>query len=290
MRASLAEVGQALRDGGGVIARRHRPELAGTLDWLLRTKQLVAVLPGIYARDSRAGELEVRVRAAALWEPNLVFTGATAARLSFWPGLEVKAVTGAVPAKRRPPAGFVVSRRSVPSELLLERRGIRITAPALTALDLCDTHGGDALDTVLRSRQTTMAHLHQALALTSGRAGNTERRALLLESRGEPWSAAERQGHRLLHAARITGWKANFPFEVRALLFFLDIAFPRRRLAVEIDGRKYHTDKLVFEQDRWRQNEIVLAGWRILRFTWDMVCNQPRLVLEHLRRALALCP
>ena len=55
------------------------------------------------------------------------------------------------------------------------------------------------------------ALLHRAMELTAARAGNQTRRQLLLDSRDEPWSEAERLFHRLLREAGITGWKANQP-------------------------------------------------------------------------------
>jgi hypothetical protein len=57
----------------------------------------------------------------------------------------------------------------------------------------------------LRTRATTLAHLQRAMELTTARVGNPTRRQLLLDSRSEPWSEAERSLHRLLRAAGITG-------------------------------------------------------------------------------------
>ncbi|HEX2308075.1 MAG TPA: hypothetical protein VHI14_07145 [Jatrophihabitantaceae bacterium] len=34
-----------------------------------------------------------------------------------------------------------------------------------------------------------------------------------------------------------------------------------------------------FESDRLRQNELVAAGWRVLRFTWRMLYDDPDRVL-----------
>jgi hypothetical protein len=62
-------------------------------------------------------------------------------------------------------------------------------------LDLCDVMGGDAIDQALRTRASTLAQLHRALELTGGRKGNRTKRQLLLDSRAEPWSKAERLLH-----------------------------------------------------------------------------------------------
>jgi Protein of unknown function (DUF559) len=121
-------------------------------------------------------------------------------------------------------------------------------------LDLWETLGGDAIDHVLRTRAATLEQLHRALELTPARAGNRLKRQLLLDSRSERWSAAERSLHRLLRAAGITGWKANRPVIPRDLTFYVDVIFRKLKLVIEIDGRLYHTGAEVFETDRWRQN------------------------------------
>lgn len=47
----------------------------------------------------------------------------------------------------------------------------------------------------------------------------------------------------------------------------VDLAFPAQRVAVEYDGRAVHERQDVFVRDRQRQNELVRAGWLVLRFT-----------------------
>ena len=47
----------------------------------------------------------------------------------------------------------------------------------------------------------------------------------------------------------------------------VDLAFPGLRIAVEYDGRAVHEQEDVFARDRRRQNDLVRAGWTVLRFT-----------------------
>jgi hypothetical protein len=51
---------------------------------------------------------------------------------------------------------------------------------------------------------------------------------------------------------------------------FIDLAYPGLRLAIELDGWAEHGLRAAFDADRMRGNELVLAGWRLLRFTWSM--------------------
>jgi very-short-patch-repair endonuclease len=156
----------------------------------------------------------------------------------------------------------------------------------LTALDLIDTHGGDAVDALLRSRQATLEDLNEVLTSSPGRRGNSRRRQVLIESRTEPWSAAERLAHRLLHEEGIKDWTANYPVEICGYPYWIDIAFPAVKPAIEVDGREFHEGADVFERDRYRQNDLVNAGWRVLRFMPRMLRDRPATVAETIRKAL----
>lgn len=48
----------------------------------------------------------------------------------------------------------------------------------------------------------------------------------------------------------------------------VDLAWPSHRLAVEADGAGVHASAEALRADLRRQNLIVAAGWRLLRFTW----------------------
>jgi very-short-patch-repair endonuclease len=69
--------------------------------------------------------------------------------------------------------------------------------------------------------------------------------------------------------------------------YFLDFAHPERMLAIEIDGWSSRSRRDVFVTDRTRQNDLVLAGWRFLRFTKETVEDEPARMLGALRAALA---
>jgi very-short-patch-repair endonuclease len=237
------------------------------------------VLPGTYVRAAHADDLPIRMAAVAAWQPDALITGAAAARLTFWPGLRVDDIDVAWRGHAPRASGYRFSQRRIAPEHVVETAGLRIVGPALTAVDLSDSLGGDPIDTVLRSRMARIGDLWLALEDHQGRIGNVARRRLLVESRDEPWSAAERRGHHLLHAHGVRGWTANYPVLIRGQRYFIDIAFVSARLAVEIDGRLHENDRSIFERDRYRQNELVHAGWKVLRFTWSMLVNDPEYVV-----------
>jgi very-short-patch-repair endonuclease len=67
-----------------------------------------------------------------------------------------------------------------------------------------------------------------------------------------------------------------------------DFLWRERRLIVEVDGRDVHTTRRAFERDRRRDQRLVLAGWRVLRFTWRQVLFEPAYVAATLRGLLEL--
>jgi very-short-patch-repair endonuclease len=274
-----AELVQVLSANGGLVPRRDHPDLTGAIDWSLRNRWLAIVLPGIYAIPEMARLSQTRMRAACLRYPDAVLLTGAAARASFWPQAPLGTVQVAAPVRIAAQPGFVFTRRLIPPELVVQRDGLRYTDPALTAIDMSTFGCSDAIDRALRTRTATLPGMYEALARTANRIGNPERMRLLLDSRDLPWSAAERLSHRILRRSRIRGWKTNLPVFLDGRLYFIDIAFPLQKLAIEIDGRLHEEDNDLFESDRWRQNALVADGWRVLRFTWDMLRDHPEVVV-----------
>ena len=62
----------------------------------------------------------------------------------------------------------------------------------------------------------------------------------------------------------------------------VDLAYPELRIAIEIDG-KVHLQPEVRERDLPRQNDLVLLGWTVLRFTWTRYTTRPASVVAEVR-------
>ncbi len=82
----------------------------------------------------------------------------------------------------------------------------------------------------------------------------------------------------------------NYPLTLEGRRAWLDACWPALGLAVEIDGKAYHVLSEDWESDLTRQNDIVLAGWRVLRFSAAALRDQPETVIATLRTALGLRP
>lgn len=66
----------------------------------------------------------------------------------------------------------------------------------------------------------------------------------------------------------------------------VDLAFPELTLAIEYDGRAVHEREDVFVRDRQRQNDLVRAGWTVLRFTAADLRWGAAAALQQVRTAL----
>lgn len=271
-----------------VILRREHPILDDALTRACARGRLSRLLPGVYVDPGLVTDPLTKMAAVSRWDPDAVIRGRGAARLTYWPKVQVgSTLQVASTAQHRPQPGFEFTRWRVPVEQVVSRGPIRVTAPALTAVELATLDDTDPIDIALHSKQVTLTAMRDALRVTPQRAGNVARWQVLLDSRAEPWSRAERLTHRLYRADGITGWTTNRRTIIPgAGTYYLDIAFDRERVAGEVDGREYHCQPDMFEIDRHRQNALLLDGWLVIRFTWRMLTEDPAYVLHTTRRAL----
>jgi hypothetical protein len=58
----------------------------------------------------------------------------------------------------------------------------------------------------------------------------------------------------------------------------IDLAYPDVKLAIEIDGWDTHRTRTAFDDDRARANDLVIGGWRLLRFT-SRTANEAAVIL-----------
>ena len=56
----------------------------------------------------------------------------------------------------------------------------------------------------------------------------------------------------------------------------VDLAYPDRRVAIELDSRRWHLNRVSFDRDPERRNRLTIVGWTVLNFTWSHYTNDPR--------------
>lgn len=279
---------ELLAANDGVLLRAEHPELRSTFGRACGTQRLAVAFPGVYIDAAHRTDPDLLAMAALRRFPSAVLCLHSAARLTFWPSLVPPAVQLAGVRPRHQVAGFAFSGRAVPPEWIARKGRLRLTTPEFTAVDLAPATDGESIDHVLRMRMGTIDGLRAAHAATARSPGQRARARLLLDSRADPWSAAERLAHRILRAIGIDGWRGNYRIQRRGQVFYLDIAFLELKLVIEIDGREFHTSPKAFEDDRERQNLLVLEGWIVIRFTWKMLSTDPDYVMRTTIEAVEL--
>ena len=60
----------------------------------------------------------------------------------------------------------------------------------------------------------------------------------------------------------------------------VDLADESLRIVVEADSLEHHGDRISFERDCRRYDELVADGWVVLRFSWDHVMTKSDWVRE----------
>jgi very-short-patch-repair endonuclease len=226
-----------------------------------------------------------------LLPPDAVFAGATAAWLH---GVDLKPaepVEIVVPpwSGIRTRAGLNVSRCEIrPSEVVLVR-GLRATALPRTLANLClrgpAVEALTAIDMAVRARLTDAGDLVRYAEGVKGRAGAKRLRSLaLLAAPAE--SPMETRLRWLLIQNRLPNpeVQSNLRDATARFVGRADLYYPAARLVLEYDGGN-HRERLV--EDNRRQNVLINAGYRLLRFTAADIYGRPDVVVAQVRAALS---
>lgn len=283
-------------------------KLAASQDGLVWRHQLMAL--GVNQRTLRRridegmwiphGRFVLRL---AGWPDDLASRSiATAMRL---PGSTLAGVSAAVILGRGPWEGVALgdrpcvisgTRRQVPALFITHpgarsrRHGlVRVTCVQDTVVDLLRFLPAADARTVayraLQNRTVSLAFLLEARERFTRHAGAEQMCAIIRDVSSGAHSEGESVLIGLLRDAEFTGWIANHPVRLGGRLVVIDVAFPELRLAIEVDGRAWHSGASRFQSDRRRQNALVRAGWAVLRFTWDDLTMRPNAVIAEIREA-----
>lgn len=102
-------------------------------------------------------------------------------------------------------------------------------------------------------------------------------------------SELERMIHELLTRAGLPAPQKQFQAPwLESARGRVDLAYTEHEIVIEGDSRRWHGRFGAFEVDRRRDIAAQLAGWMILRITWEMVVDDPGFVIASVREALAL--
>lgn len=175
--------------------------------------------------------------------------------------------------------------------------GIPTTTPVRTIVDLgasaSSRYVERCLDTALRLHMFDLAGVERFITRVarSGRNGIGTIRPLVEERVG--WTTLTESPLEDLFRRLVS--KSNLVMPVEQFEVFdrlgrkvcrVDFGYPSRLIAIELDSERWHMDAVTFQRDRRKQNELQALGWKVFRFTWRQLQDDPAHVLSTLAAAL----
>jgi predicted transcriptional regulator of viral defense system len=195
---------------------------------------------------------------------------------------------------RRRPGIVAHASPSLTVDDMTEEDGIPSTTVARTLLDLAEVAPRRVVERALDQAEVLklfdMGAVEDVLTRAHGRRGASALRALLAD-RLEPTltrSELEERFLALCREASVADPAVNAWITLDAgIAYPVDFLWRAEQVAIETDGRDFHSHRKAFESDRLRDQRLTLAGFTVLRFTWRQLVHEPRRVAATLRAVLA---
>lgn len=204
--------------------------------------------------------------------------------------IEVTVLSASVPRLH----GVTVHRTvELPRQDVTLRDGIWTTGGARTVIDLAaplDRHGRAALlDDAVGGGIAARRWISHRAGQLSGRPGTADLVALTHKgAEAEFRSWLERTSAGVFRAGGLPEAEWNVALrEHGRLLGIVDVLWAWARLVVELDGLRFHSTPVQRREDAARANRIVLAGYRLLRYTWADVVHRAQQVVAEIALALS---
>lgn len=247
---------------------------------LQRSRRLRSVRPGVYAVVGSAPTWKQGLQAIVLSVP-----GSAA---SHWCSIRLVGIRVAearyeitVPRRRQTRLAGVVAHRAtmwLPEDTVV-RQGIPCASAARTVVDLSGQLDADELgrlvDELLRRRVLRLRDLARTagrLPAARGRRPAVVREVLAARLEGYEPGDSEREARtvRLLLAAGLPAPTAQHRVRIGSRRYRVDLAYPDRMVAIEIDSWEYHRWRSAFDGDRARRNELTIRGYAVIQVTDGM--------------------
>lgn len=267
----------------------------------LRKGEWRRVHPKVFVISSAPATWEQELLAASRWAgEDWVASHRSAAALWDFDGFACGSIE--LTGMRYPPSrrhGITMRRTNVldlPDRT--ELRGIPLTRPTRTLIDLGQVVGKDrveeALESALRRGLTAVPYIRRQIQRIGVRGRHGA--ALLLEllnERGEvppTDSRFETLLDQVLREVRLPLPQRQFKvFDPKGLFVAqCDFAYPGARVAIEGHSFEYHAIKARWDKDAVKHNRLTALGWKVLYVTWNELRNAPERFIAQLRIALGL--
>ena len=176
--------------------------------------------------------------------------------------------------------------------------GVPCTSPARTLVDLAGVVGDWTLRSAFeRAAQRRLLDIPAIEAsMDPARRGVRSLRALVEEWRraapvakkGRLKSPLEAKVLPLVLRRSCSAPLLNAPVEIANGRIEVDFLWPERRFVLEADSRDFHGTAVAFERDRWRDRELMRAGYSTLRVTHHQAENETEAVADSIAAGLLL--
>jgi hypothetical protein len=158
---------------------------------------------------------------------------------------------------------------------------ISVTTVARTLLDLAGVIPARdlerAVDRAERLDLFDLAAVERVLSRAGGRGGvATLRRCIAAWRPSHTRSELEDRHRELVLAAGLPAPQLNVLLDGEERTHEVDAFWPSHRLVVQLDGFEYHRTRRDRERDSATDADLALAGYRVLRLTWDDVIVHQR--------------
>jgi very-short-patch-repair endonuclease len=266
----------------------------GFMEHRLRTRRWEQLYRGVYRLRGTPRSWEQALMAACLASDGFVSYRAAAAAWGF-PGFQRRVIEITTPRTRRFRADFPVHQSVYLPTTDFTRKGvIPISTPLRTVIDLAGVVPKDALEEILddalvrdlvsirrvdcwlRKLPTPLPGIGQFKEVVDARRDG-----------GIPESVMETRLFRELRKKGVElPQRQHIIFVEGKFVKRVDFAYPQGRIVIEMDSRGFHQKQRQFDRDRVTSNQLGVAGWLVLHFTWKQLVEDPDFVCESIRSAL----
>ena len=294
-----------MSEQAGVIAVRQCEELGMSRDAVYRLRKegdWRAILPRVCISRAYPEGWRQRATAACCWRPDGALTAESAAFLLGLDDREPAAVELLLEGSPKRPAHWVRIHSTVelPETDRLSRGILKITTPERTLIEVAahvPVFRLEAyLDATLRLGLSSLERVRDRIGelRTPGRANSAVLSDLIAQREGDrrpAESVLETLMNRRVRAGELPRPVKQFVvMDSGEFIARVDFAYPEQKLAIEVDSVSHHLGRTAFERDRARDARLMALGWRVLRFTYRQMKDEPDFVLSSIRAALTLSP
>ncbi|HEX6458015.1 MAG TPA: type IV toxin-antitoxin system AbiEi family antitoxin domain-containing protein [Thermoleophilaceae bacterium] len=294
----LARVSQIATKQGGPISREQLLDHGitdGAIRYWLASGRLHCYYRGVYLLGHEAITAKGRMLAPVLAYGHEAVLGYRSA--GHWRGFYRTArpdIDVVVPGrtKAKQPGIDLHLVRSLDPRDVTEHEGIPITTVPRTLLDLAEVLNPRQLKRAAeeadRMRLVDWAEVQELLERSPGRHGLKPLGSLLADFDYEPLSRSEFEA--LFYDFCMDHGLPRPTMNAPILGYTVDAHWPGTNVIVELDSREFHLNAKAFEDDRKRDGDLLVAGYRVLRVTYRQLMREPKQLADRITKLLAYPP